>query len=442
MRLLKLASLALGVITAAATANAQTPNTPTDALVITVDTSLAPDLAPFVATAKTRCEACYPEFARYLASEGFQTPRDMQLAFEKNMSVPAGTGGTHVALSDTYFREHPADYGAVVHEMVHVIQSYPRYDPAWLVEGIADYMRFYHYEPVSARPRPNPRAKYTDGYQTVAVFLDWATRKYDVALVKQLNAALRNTTYSPHTWKSETGKDLDPLWAEFLATLQPKAEAPRGPQPRNLKDVVPDITVDVSTAPEMAEFARIAKARCEANYGRLAEYLTTDGFQPPTSFTIVFEKGKRGVADTTTQGSPVIISCAPDYFSTHDQDYGALIHEMVHVIQRYRSYDPVWLTEGIADYVRFYMYEPVSNRPHPNPDTAKYTDSYQTTACFLDWIVRSYDKAFVQKMNVLCRRGTYTPDSWKDITGKDVGTLWAGFAAWLRTQPGSGGLKK
>ena len=36
---------------------------------------------------------------------------------------------------------------------------------------------------------------------------------------------------------------------------------------------------------------------------------------------------------------------------------------------------PGWITEGIADYVRFFKYEPESHRPHPKADKATYHDS-------------------------------------------------------------------
>ena len=36
-----------------------------------------------------------------------------------------------------------------------------------------------------------------------------------------------------------------------------------------------------------------------------------------------------------------------------------MIHETCHVVQRYRGRgNPGWLVEGVADYVRFFVYEP------------------------------------------------------------------------------------
>ena len=75
---------------------------------------------------------------------------------------------------------------------------------------------------------------------------------------------------------------------------------------------------------------------------------------------------------------------------------------MTHVVQ---AYQPGWLTEGIADYIRWFKYEPENKRPHPNPDKAKYSDSYRTSAAFLNWATETFDKDLVVKINAACRQG-------------------------------------
>ena len=52
----------------------------------------------------------------------------------------AATSGVLITGSVKYFRAHPDDFGAMVRETVHCVQSYgDRSNPGWLVEGIADY---------------------------------------------------------------------------------------------------------------------------------------------------------------------------------------------------------------------------------------------------------------------------------------------------------------
>lgn len=135
-----------------------------------------------------------------------------------------------IVVSAKYALAHPGDLGMIVHEMVHVVQAYPRYDPGWLVEGIADYVRWFFYEPVSKRPHPNPKkATARDAYQTTAAFLYWAANKYNQDLVPKLNEALRANRYEEGMFKDLTGKTLDELnteWRDFLSHSGERAREP------------------------------------------------------------------------------------------------------------------------------------------------------------------------------------------------------------------------
>lgn len=169
-------------------------------------------------------EEWYPILAEKLPSDGFTTPEHVTIIFKKDMRGVAAAGGNRISCSPKWFQDHPEDLGAIVHELVHVVQQYRRGPrPGWLVEGIADYIRFYHYEPKKARPHPNPeRAKYSDSYRTTGHFLNWAQEKYDKNLVIKLNAACRNARYNEGLWKEYTGKTLDELGQEWKASLQKK----------------------------------------------------------------------------------------------------------------------------------------------------------------------------------------------------------------------------
>jgi hypothetical protein len=101
------------------------------------------------------------------------------------------------------------------------------------VEGLADYIRWFLYEPQShgadlvwMKQRRNLQVRYDAGYRVTANFLDWATRKYDKAIIPQLNAAMRAGKYRESIWKERTGHTLDELGAEWKqgveAELTPK----------------------------------------------------------------------------------------------------------------------------------------------------------------------------------------------------------------------------
>lgn len=136
----------------------------------------------------------------------------------------AATSGGTISINAIYVRRATNDFGMVIHELTHVVQSYHRGNtPGWLTEGIADYIRLSHFEPQARRPRINPeKASYTDAYKTTAIFLEWVEKKYDEQLVKKLNQAAREGRFQIELFKDYTGKTMDELWAEFADTLRAK----------------------------------------------------------------------------------------------------------------------------------------------------------------------------------------------------------------------------
>lgn len=133
--------------------------------------------------------------------------------------MPAYASGGEITISGKWIKEHPDDLGLVIHELVHVIQQYPHFEgkPGWLVEGIADYIRWWRYEPEAPRRRPDPaKANYTDSYRTTGWWLGWVSQKYDRRLVPALDRALRNKQDPMPIFKAMTGKTPEELWKEFV----------------------------------------------------------------------------------------------------------------------------------------------------------------------------------------------------------------------------------
>jgi hypothetical protein len=191
-----------------------------------------------------------------------------------------------------------------------------------------------------------------------------------------------------------------------------------------------EITVDTSDVPEMAEYGQRVQKVAQEWYPKLIAMLPSEGFVPAKKVTITIKKDYKGVA--AASGNRIV--AAQKWFTEHPDDVGAFVHELVHVVQSYgrnrapgATRPPGWLVEGIADYIRFFRYEPESARPHPNPnsDRTKYDASYRVTGHFLNWAQNKYDKDLVVKLNAACRQGKYTPDLWKQYTGKTVEELGA-----------------
>jgi hypothetical protein len=191
---------------------------------VTVDTSEVPDLADWGQKAKVLVEKWHPLIAELLRSDGFTPPAEVRLVFKKDMRGVAYTSRATITVAADWVKKHPGDTGMVVHELTHVVQSYratPR-NAGWLVEGIADYVRFFHYEPETAVTVNPRRDSYRNGYRTGAAFLAWVEKTHDKEVVRKLNAALRKSEYKDELFKTYTSKTLDELWAEFAASLERK----------------------------------------------------------------------------------------------------------------------------------------------------------------------------------------------------------------------------
>jgi hypothetical protein len=217
------------------------------------------------------------------------------------------------------------------------------------------------------------------------------------------------------------------------------AEAPLAPAERvvattqSAASAEYQITIDYSDAPELKTWVeQKLQPALEDWYPKIVKALPSDGYSAPRRFSVIFRNDYRGVA--ATGGTRVV--CAVDWFKRNLQGeaVGAVVHELVHVVQQYRGRgNPGWLVEGIADYVRWFKYEriPVGTRPR-NPDRAKYTDSYRTTAGFLNYVVEKHDKDIIAKLNAAMRQGQYKPELWKQYTGKTVDELWDLYVATLK----------
>jgi hypothetical protein len=190
---------------------------------VTLDTSEVPELAGWADKAKGLVLEWHPRIAALLQSDGFTPPAEVKLVFKKDLQGVAGTAGTTISIAAAWVKQHPDDYGMVIHELTHVIQAYPKYESAWLVEGIADYIRYSHYEPRTKPPPIDPKkASYRDGYKTTARFLAWIERRHDKAIVRKLNEALRQGHYKDDCFKTHTSRSLDQLWAEFIESVPRK----------------------------------------------------------------------------------------------------------------------------------------------------------------------------------------------------------------------------
>ncbi len=136
-----------------------------------------------------------------------------------------------------------------------------------------------------------------------------------------------------------------------------------------------------------------------------------------------------GVAATYSEEAKVIMGTK--YYAAHPLDADSLTHEWVHVAQNYQRYEPVWLTEGLADYGRekfgIYNKEAGWALPHYN-ERQHYTNAYRVTAAFFVWLEQNVRADLPAKLNEAMKKDTYTDELWVELTGKTVDELWADYA--------------
>jgi hypothetical protein len=160
-------------------------------------------------------------------------PPEIQLIVRKGMKVPAYCTGNQLHLSWEHIQRFPDDLGMVVHELCHIVQSYPPRQPGWLVEGIADYVRYYHYEPergkkftATGKDITWTGADWKRGYLPAAAVLDWAVRHGKPKALEELNALLKAGKYSDEAFAKAAGASPEELWKQLTESWRKPAATP------------------------------------------------------------------------------------------------------------------------------------------------------------------------------------------------------------------------
>ncbi len=180
----------------------------------------------------------YPRIVQLLPSKDFKAPQQVRLRYlpdSEMRGVPAYASGTTISLNIEWMRGQLKGEarGAVVHELVHVVQQYSgrrrgragSVTPGWLVEGIPDYIRWFLYEPgtggakLSAERRQ--AAQHNASYRVSANFLDYVIRSHPTnpSILEQLNAAAREGRYTSELWQQLTGKTEQELANDWRSAV-------------------------------------------------------------------------------------------------------------------------------------------------------------------------------------------------------------------------------
>lgn len=151
-----------------------------------------------------------------------KTAKNVTFVIDTAYDGVAATANARVVFSSKYMTKYSGDIDVVTHEVMHIVQDYGNSGgPGWLTEGIADYARYKfgvdnpgaHWE----LPAFKSTQHYSNAYRITARFLVWIEKNVKPGLVKTFDKQLREHTFTNESWKKETGKTVDELWAAYAA---------------------------------------------------------------------------------------------------------------------------------------------------------------------------------------------------------------------------------
>lgn len=186
---------------------------------VTIDASAKPALEPWLRKAATLAEEWQPRLDNLLADTGPASPNKIHLVIKDSNNGVAYSSGGAITIMSGWIEKQPDDLGLVVHEVVHIVQNYPGGSEFWVVEGIADYLRWAIYEgkPLAWFPVDPKPDGYRGGYRVAGGFLLWLEATKAPGIVRQLNSALRKREYRPELVEKWAGAPLGTLYHEYCA---------------------------------------------------------------------------------------------------------------------------------------------------------------------------------------------------------------------------------
>jgi Peptidase of plants and bacteria len=177
----------------------------------------APDFSP--ETRQRLIDAFFIVYPEEAARFNTNTLRQVTFFIDPTYTGVAETGNGTSRFNPKWLKDHPEDIDVVTHEVMHIVQDYRHDGPGWLTEGIADYVRYvYGVNNLKSNwklPPYRPSQNYTNAYRVTARFLLWIEKNKDQHIVDQMDAAMRDGTYTGSLWVKLTGSTVDGLWQQY-----------------------------------------------------------------------------------------------------------------------------------------------------------------------------------------------------------------------------------
>jgi hypothetical protein len=190
------------------------------------------------------------------------------------------------------------------------------------------------------------------------------------------------------------------------------------------------VVVDTGNAPELADWGARLKGLIAGWWPVITAQLASPGFEAPDTVNIRFADIRPANVGAFTEGDTITINRTD--ILAHPDDTGRVAHELTHIVQAFPRPNIQWLTEGIADYMRYYVLLPRDPRRAFDADRITYQAGYQPAAALLDWVERTSGAGSVRRVNAAMRQGGDGELELYRITGAMPLTLWRGY---LRSLP-------
>jgi len=353
-----------------------------------------------------------------------RAPRAVTIAVDPSYAGAANTLGNRVTYSARFLAGNPEDSGSFVHELGHVVQAYPAGTDWWLVEGMAEYVR-YRYARGNAATQwlllpPFADSKVQEGYRVTGRFIAWLESRGSDRVVERLDAALRKGSYRGGFWAKETGKDLDAWWSEYLA--DPSLGEPGG---LCILPVVESqgyrLELDAIGTPA-AEAMQGLSSSFSALYPKVARRF---GTKAPKTLRVLLENDP---------AAPKSFSPWPAYFIFNAAYWNKPEDESLNVSFNFSllALAPEkwegWLTGSIVEYCAYRYGMPGGLISLPPPAAGdSYEKGFYVGARFLGWLEAGSGASSIDELARFLFAGTYSADTWKQLFHASLEELWQSY---------------
>ena len=221
--------------------------------------------------------------------------------------------------------------------------------------------------------------------------------------------------------------------AQFAVDLEKRAHQLPDDLLRQLRSIVlpqPKVTVVPSGDAELDGWARQTLRPLIASWHlRLVREFGSRELRIPDEIKVRFSADMGGNS-VQTSSDEIVINAEWARKRLENEVPGVVIHELMYLVQQYKNNYPSWLQQGLADYVRWYLFEGSESAcdfPDWNSGEVRYDGSYRYTANFLNWVSKKHGSSVIKKLNTECRAGRYREGLWQELTGRsaaDLGAEW------------------